>query len=169
MITVYIKGKDGYRNKAKDRIRKSSLVEGIHYITGENAMHNTLLYWITSKISLKEFKKVIGSDVIWKYRIRFYQNVEDLIEKKDNNQLSKKEKELIERFKHKGSTLYQHVDEELEEYNAAEKLLVEEIKSDKIGYEDVIKKLPELWKLIPTHISLNPVLLLNLIKEKYKQ
>ena len=101
MTTVYIKGKEGYKRKVQKAIRHSKLEEGDHYITGENTFHNTLLYWRTSRITLKEFKKAIGAELIWKYRLQFIEDVDALIEKQAN-ELTKKEKDLLERFKDKG-------------------------------------------------------------------
>jgi hypothetical protein len=38
------------------------------------------LYWVDENISLKEFKKAIGSKLVWKYRLQFYPCLEDFIE-----------------------------------------------------------------------------------------
>lgn len=81
----------------------SKLDEGDHFIEGVNSLHETALYWITSRITLRDFKLAIGSKLIWKYRLRFMENVEDLVEKQ-NDSLTKKEIELINRFKNKGKS-----------------------------------------------------------------
>lgn len=82
MTTIYIKGREGCKKAIRKALGKSKLKEGDHYIEGVNSMHETTLYWITSRISLKEFKLGISSKVIWEYRLTFYENVEDLIPKK---------------------------------------------------------------------------------------
>ncbi len=100
MTTVYIKGRDKYKKAIRKALSKSNLEEGDHYIEGRNALHDTLLYWITSRISLKEFKQAIGAKTVWEYRLKFIENVEDLIQKEDK-ELSDKELELLNRFKFK--------------------------------------------------------------------
>jgi hypothetical protein len=100
MTTVYIKGKDKYKKPVRKALLKSKLDEGDHYIEGVNALHETVLYWITSRITLREFKEAIGSKLIWKHRLRFYENVEELVEKQDNS-LTDKEVKLINKMRKK--------------------------------------------------------------------
>jgi hypothetical protein len=100
MTTVYIKGKDKYEKAVRKALRKSKLDEGDHYIEGVNALHQTVLYWITSRITLRDFKKGIGTNIIWKHRLRFYENVEQLLEKADNS-LTEKEVRLINKMRNK--------------------------------------------------------------------
>jgi hypothetical protein len=66
--------------------------------TGENALFSDL-YWIDEKIKLRELKEVIGSKLIWKYRLRFYTSLEAFIEsqnkQKKDSEFTAEEKEFL--------------------------------------------------------------------------
>ncbi len=81
MTTIYIQGRDKKKKAVRKALLKSELVEGDHYIEG-NHTGEFLLYWITSRITLKEFKIAIGSKIVWKYRLEFYESVESTMPKK---------------------------------------------------------------------------------------
>lgn len=98
MTTVYIKGKSGYKHKVRKSLNKSKLTEGDHYIEGVNSLHNTALYWITSRITLREFKLAITADIVWRYRLQFFENVEDLVVKKNDSTFTSEELKIIEKY-----------------------------------------------------------------------
>jgi len=105
MTTVYIKGRDKYKKAVRKALDKSKLEEGDHYIEGRNSLHETALYWITSRITLKEFKQAIGAKTVWEYRLRFIEDVEELIVK-ESKELTDKERELLNRFKSKKNDIH---------------------------------------------------------------
>jgi len=105
MTTVYIKGKDKYKKAVRKALYKSKLDEGDHYIEGRNALHETALYWITSRITLREFKQAIGAKIVWEYRLQFIEDVEKLIVK-ESKELTDKEIELLNRFKSKKNDIH---------------------------------------------------------------
>lgn len=37
---------------------------------------NVALYWVDEKLSIRDFKKAIGSKTVFKYRLRFFINLE---------------------------------------------------------------------------------------------
>jgi hypothetical protein len=81
MTEIYIQGIGSCKKKVRKALSKSSLIEGDHYIEGVNSLHEhnqTLLYWKSSRVSIKDFKKAIGADIIWEHRLRFYESVDDL-------------------------------------------------------------------------------------------
>jgi hypothetical protein len=100
MITIYIKGKGKYKKPLRKALLKSKLDEGDHYIEGTNPLHETSLYWISSRITLRDFKKGIGANIIWEYRLRFYENVQELLTKTDEY-LTEKEMKLINKMRNK--------------------------------------------------------------------
>lgn len=55
----------------------------------------------------------------------------------------------------------------LENYYTEEKILIEEIKQDKLSCLEAQNRCEELWKLIPNNTHVNPLVLNNLMKEKY--
>lgn len=79
-VTVYIKGKSGCESEVLKNLEQS----GFNFMPGSSVERGLTLYWINESDSLRAFKKAIGSKTIFKYRIRFYTNVEDFIESKHN-------------------------------------------------------------------------------------
>lgn len=56
---------------------------------------------------------------------------------------------------------------ELKPYREQEAILIKDIENNELTYSQVSERLNDLYKLIPSNISLNPVRLNNLIIEKY--
>ena len=42
------------------------------------------LYWLNDQTELREMKEAIGSKLVWKYRLKFYTNLEAFIQTQDN-------------------------------------------------------------------------------------
>lgn len=82
MRTIYIKGIKKYNTSIYKGLRKSKLVEGQDYIIGLGSI-DYALYWLNDNVTLKEFKKAIGANYVWKHRMRFYSNINDVIPKKE--------------------------------------------------------------------------------------
>jgi hypothetical protein len=99
MTTVYIKGIGKCKSKVAKALRKSELQEGDHYIEGVANMPQTLLYWKTSRISLKDFKKGIGADIVWKHRLKFYEDIENLVVKEELGKFTTEELDLINEYR----------------------------------------------------------------------
>jgi hypothetical protein len=79
-ITVYIRGKSG----CEDEVLKNLGQSGFKFMPGATNERGLTLFWIDETEDLRDFKKAIGSKTIFKYRIRFFTNVEDFIESKHN-------------------------------------------------------------------------------------
>jgi hypothetical protein len=95
-ITIYIQGKSGCSSEVLRNLEHS----GVRFMPGSAyGEKNTALYWIDEKLSLRDFKKAIGSKTVFKYRLRFYTSLEknsefqtDLV---DGNGLTPQEESLI--------------------------------------------------------------------------
>jgi hypothetical protein len=79
-ITVYIRGKSGCEVEVLKNLEHSGLL----FMPGETNEKGLSLFWIDEKEDLRDFKKAIGSKTIFKYRIRFFTNVEEFVESKHN-------------------------------------------------------------------------------------
>ncbi len=99
MTTVYIKGIGKCKSKVAKALRRSSLNEGNHYIEGVTTLSHTLLYWKTSRISLRDFKKGVGADIIWKHRLTFHEDIDHLVTKKEDGIFTREEIELINEYR----------------------------------------------------------------------
>ena len=65
----------------------------------ENYKHD--LYWFEDKTQLHDVKVAIGAKAIWKYRLRFYTNLEEFIastQKPVNESLTEEELNILEEF-----------------------------------------------------------------------
>ena len=77
--TLYITGKADFRDDVHRKLEASPLdfMPGYIESTG-NGVHD--LVWVSEKAALREIKEAIGSKLIWKYRLRFYANLEEFIQ-----------------------------------------------------------------------------------------
>ena len=91
-ITVYIRGKSGFEEEVLDKLNGSDFP----FMPGTSYEKGLMLCWIPDQQTLRSFKQVIGSKIVFRYRLRFYTNVEALIEQQHNEehgQEAKTEKE----------------------------------------------------------------------------
>ena len=79
-ITVYIRGKSGAENDIIRNLDHS----GFPYMRGAATEKGVGLYWINGLENLRAFKKAIGSKIVWKYRLRFYTDIEAFVESRHN-------------------------------------------------------------------------------------
>ena len=78
--TLYITGRTDFREDVLDKLGDSKVDFMPGYMEGSAGSGIYDLYWIKENTSLREVKDAIGSKLIWKYRLRFYSNLEDFIE-----------------------------------------------------------------------------------------
>ena len=86
-ITVYIRGKSGFEEEVLDRLNGSDFP----FMPGTSYEKGLMLCWIPDKRTLRSFKQEIGSKIVFRYRLRFYTNVEALIEQQHNKQQDQEE------------------------------------------------------------------------------
>lgn len=98
MKTVYIKGIKKFKNNIRKGLDKSSLVEGLDYIEGLGN-EKYVLIWIRSDLSLRDLKLAISAKYVWKNRLKFFENIEDMNPKKKEDTFSISELDLIKRAK----------------------------------------------------------------------
>ena len=89
--TVYIRGKSGFEGDVLNSLEDS----GYKFMRGYSNEKGLMLYWISEKEDLRSFKKAIGAKIIFKYRLRFFTNIEDFVESKHNAQKSEIENAKI--------------------------------------------------------------------------
>jgi hypothetical protein len=84
-VTIYITGKDDFREEVSKRLESSDLKYMPGY-NGGSAETFSDMYWIDERVDLREFKEAIGSKLIWKYRLRFFTSLEAFIESQNKTQ-----------------------------------------------------------------------------------
>jgi hypothetical protein len=73
--TIYIKGKPGFETEVVASLANTTL----DIMPGSLAEgENTALFWVGEEISLREVKKAIGGKVVFKFRLKFFKNLNEL-------------------------------------------------------------------------------------------
>lgn len=98
MRTIYIKGIKKYKASLIKGLDKSSLREGRDYIQGL-AGDDHALYWLNENLELREFKLAIGAKYVFKHRMKFFNTIEEMHPKKNEDGLSEHEIKLFNKIK----------------------------------------------------------------------
>jgi hypothetical protein len=84
--TIYITGKPEFREEVKKRLEHSDLKFMPGYIGSSSGQDD--LYWLDADTELRLFKEAIGGKTIWKYRLRFFESLEEFLEYKNTKPTS---------------------------------------------------------------------------------
>lgn len=95
--TVYIVGKGKFHDDVMRHLDRSGLevMSGYHGQTGEQ--HE--LFWIPESMTMREFKEGIGAKTVFKYRLRFFESLEQFIETINSNEFTEDERKKVERMR----------------------------------------------------------------------
>lgn len=96
--TIYISGKEGFREEVVKSLKDSDFP----HMQGYSEANDLALYWIDEKANLRDFKKAIGSKIVFKYRLQFFTTVEEFIEQQTQikfNTFTNEEQALIKKMK----------------------------------------------------------------------
>lgn len=74
--TIYIHGRPG----AEAEILRNLDHSGFIFMPGYANEKGLILFWVDESASIRSFKLAIGSKTVFKYRLRFYTNVEAFVE-----------------------------------------------------------------------------------------
>ncbi len=73
--TLYAHGKPGFEQEVLNQLEHSS----IGFMPGSmGSEENIALYWVDEHTNIRDFKKAVGSKLVLKYRIRFFDSLESL-------------------------------------------------------------------------------------------
>jgi hypothetical protein len=100
MKTVYIKGIKNFKKKIRKGLLKSLLIESYDYIEGLGN-DDYCLIWLRQDLLLRDFKLAISAKYVWKNRLKFYENIEDLNPKIVEDEFSYDELDWIKRAREK--------------------------------------------------------------------
>jgi hypothetical protein len=97
MQTIYIVGNPGFAELHHRHLDDSS-----NFLRGQVSVEipgkEVQLFWVHNKSALKKLKKAIGPDLIWKYRLRFYFELEEFTEQlTEKAEMSADEKALMKK------------------------------------------------------------------------
>jgi len=91
--TIYITGRPGFKEEVSKSLEDSdSVMPGS---IGND--HEVSLFWIDESLTLRDFKKEIGGKTIFKYRLQFFNSLEELQHQQEkNNSLTPREVAMIQ-------------------------------------------------------------------------
>jgi hypothetical protein len=98
--TIYITGRSDFRDDVRKRLEHSDLNFMPGYTAGSQVTSD--LYWLDEKVDLRSFKEAIGSKLIFKYRLRFYNNLEEFIQSQNAEksfELTAEERDIISKMR----------------------------------------------------------------------
>lgn len=73
--TLYMYGKPGFEQEVLNRLERSRIGFMPGSMSGEQ---NVCLYWIDERTSVRDFKKAVGSELVFKYRLRVFTSLESV-------------------------------------------------------------------------------------------
>lgn len=78
-ITIYITGRFDFKDDVRKKLERSDVEFIPGYIENSSTTTPHDLYWLNGHTDLRQFKEAIGGKLIWKYRLRFFSNLEEFI------------------------------------------------------------------------------------------
>ena len=98
--TLYITGKGDFRDDVFRKLESGDIDFMPGYLEPSAGRGFFDLYWVKENTDVKEIKKAIGSKIVWKYRLRFYTNLEEFTNAIERNprklSFTKEEQSLME-------------------------------------------------------------------------
>ncbi len=82
-----------FREEVRRRLESANLNFMPGNIGSSAGMDTHDLYWLDDQVPLRKFKRAIGSKLIWKYRLRFFDSLEAFIESQKNTNTGRNEEE----------------------------------------------------------------------------
>ncbi len=58
------------------------------YVDNSSSAVTHDLYWLNDQTEIRELKEAVGSKLVWKYRLRFYNSLEAFLQAQDKSQKS---------------------------------------------------------------------------------
>jgi hypothetical protein len=91
--TVYVTGKPGFKEEVLESLKNSDLP----FMPGSLGNEQEIsLFWWDDQLPLRDFKKAIGGKVVFKYRLQFFYNLEELQrEQEKSSTLTPREEAMI--------------------------------------------------------------------------
>jgi len=105
--TIYITGVEYFWEDVNKKLSQSDL----NFLTGhiEHRPDKKFygLYWLDNRVAIRQFKEAIGGKLIWKYRLRFFNELDQAVKPNEKQRgsisFSKKETALIKAMRKKSA------------------------------------------------------------------
>lgn len=86
--TIYITGRPGFQADVRRKVENSDLDFMPGYVDNSSSAVTHDLYWLNDQTDIRELKEAVGSKLVWKYRLRFYNSLEAFLQAQDMSQKS---------------------------------------------------------------------------------
>ncbi len=96
--TVYIVGKGKFYDEVMRHLDRSGLEVMSGYHARQSGEQHEL-FWIPETMTIREFKEGIGAKTVFKYRLRFFESLEQFIETINSTEFTEDEKKKVERMR----------------------------------------------------------------------
>ena len=96
--TVYIVGRDKFCDDVLKHLERS----GIDFMKGYDSQtqgQDHELFWIPESMSMRTLKEAIGAKTVFKYRLRFFESLEQFIETINSTEFTDEERRKVERMR----------------------------------------------------------------------
>ncbi|TXH30680.1 MAG: hypothetical protein E6Q96_01405 [Cyclobacteriaceae bacterium] len=107
--TLYVHGKPGFEEEVLEQLERSSIGFMPGSVSGEE---NISLYWVDERTNTRDFKKAIGRDIVFRYRLRVFKSLEEVHAFQDERLASQfftpQEEALIREMEHWDETHPNH-------------------------------------------------------------
>ena len=104
--TLYIKGKSGFKPVVLVKL-KGAILHG-----SSQPDQNVLMVWTKSTQNLRSLKLLIGADLIFRFRLQFFTDLNGHLETKaikDHQPLSTRERELLQEMRETSKRIRKHI------------------------------------------------------------
>jgi len=83
--TIYITGRPEFQAEVRKKLEHSDLNFMPGYVDNTTTTVTHDLYWLNDLTELRKMKEAVGSKLVWKYRLKFYANLEAFLQSQDNS------------------------------------------------------------------------------------
>ena len=96
--TIYVSGRSGFGEDVLKNDERSGIDFMPGYNTGEER-DSYEMYWIPESMPLGDFKRAVGAKTVLRYRLRFFQALEEFVTDTKPEGFTDEEKNRIERMR----------------------------------------------------------------------
>ena len=82
--TIYITGRPEFQAEVRKKLEHSDLNFMPGYVDNTTTTVTHDLYWLNDLTELRKMKEAVGSKLVWKYRLKFYANLEAFLQSQDS-------------------------------------------------------------------------------------
>jgi hypothetical protein len=96
--TVYIVGKEKFCDDVVRHLERSGIDFMQGYDTRQSGQDHEL-FWVPEDMSMRTLKEAIGAKTVFKYRLRFFDSLEQFIETINSTEFTEEERRKVERMR----------------------------------------------------------------------